>query len=372
MAGVYIHIPFCTRKCGYCDFYSCTRLELRDAVLKEIGRELEAEHGFIGDAPVRTIYFGGGTPSLCTPAQLQELIDLVRRLWDCSEVGEITVEANPDDLTPEWLHALAATDVNRLSIGIQSFIDRDLRFMNRRHTAHTAVDAVQEAQRAGFGNITVDLIYGIPGMSLAEWRSNIESVLGLGVQHISAYHLTIEEGTPLGRQAAAGLLSPVDERVSEEQYLLLHRMLTAAEFEHYEISNFALPGFRARHNCSYWTGEPYLGVGPSAHSYNGRMRRSCAPSVETYLADRSSAYTAETLTDTDRYNEFVMTSLRTAEGIDIHDMERRFGPERASEFEKSARRHLESGLLARRGNHWLIQPEKYLVSDIVISDLFVQ
>ena len=371
MAGIYIHIPFCASKCGYCDFYSCTRLELRDAVLEEIGRELEAERGFLCDAPLRTIYFGGGTPSVCTPAQLQGVIDRVRGLWDCSGIEEITVEANPDDLSPEWLHALATTDADRLSIGVQSFIDRDLHFMNRRHTARAAIDAVGEAQRAGFGNITVDLIYGIPGMSLAEWQSNIETALRLDIQHISAYHLTIEEATQFGQQAAAGLLSPVDEQASEDQYLLLHGMLTAAGFEHYEISNFALPGFRARHNSSYWTGEPYLGIGPSAHSYNGRVRRSCAPSVETYLADRAGSYTIETLTDADRYNEFVMTSLRTAEGIDIHDMTRRFGEERAAEFEKSARRHSASGLLVRRGDRWLVPPEKYLVSDAVISDLFL-
>ncbi len=371
MAGIYIHIPFCASKCGYCDFYSCTRLELRDAVLAEIGRELEAERGFLGNAPLRTIYFGGGTPSVCTPEQLQEVIDRVRGLWDCSGVEEITVEANPDDLTPEWLHALAATDVNRLSIGVQSFIDRDLRLMNRRHTARAAIDAVGEAQRAGFGNITVDLIYGIPGMSLAEWWANIETALGLGVQHISAYHLTIEDTTPFGRQAAAGQLTPIDERASEEQYLLLHAMLTAAGFEHYEISNFARPGFRALHNSSYWTGEPYLGAGPSAHSFDGRVRRNSPPSVDAYLADRAGGYITETLTAADRYNEFVMTSLRTAEGIDMREMERRFGAERATEFEISAQPHLASGLLIRQGYRWFIPPEKYLVSDAVISELFL-
>lgn len=371
MAGIYIHIPFCVRKCGYCDFYSCTRLELRDAVLAEIACELEAERGFLGDAPVRTIYFGGGTPSVCAPAQLQAIIDRVRGLWDCTGLGEITVEANPDDLTPEYLRGLAATDANRLSIGVQSFVDRDLRFMNRRHTARAAADAVRDAQRAGFGNITIDLIYGIPGMSGEEWRANIETAIGLGVQHISAYHLTIEENTQFGHRAAAGELAPIDERASEEQYLLLHRMLTEAGFEHYEISNFALPGFRARHNSAYWTGEPYLGVGPSAHSFDGRVRRSGAPSAEAYLADRQGGYTTEILTDTDRYNEFVMTSLRTAAGVDTHEMEQRFGRARAAEFERTAAQYLSSGLLVRCGNRYTVPAGKYLVSDVVISDLFV-
>ena len=371
MAGIYIHIPFCKRKCGYCDFYSCTRLELRGEVLAEILRELEAELGFIGDVPLRTIYFGGGTPTVYEPEQLQAVIAKVRKLWDCSGVEEITVEANPDDLTPEYLRALAGTDANRLSIGIQSFIDRDLRLMNRRHTAQTALGAVREAQEAGFRNITIDLIYGIPGMAAAEWQSNIETAIGLGVQHISAYHLTIEEGTPFGRQAAAGKLRPVDEPASEEQYLMLHGMLTAAGFEHYEISNFARPGFRAAHNSAYWQGEPYLGVGPSAHSFNGSVRRSSASSVEAYLSARQDGYTSETLTPKDRYNEFVMISLRTSEGLDTDVMAQKFGPAGVAAFAASAARHVASGLLVQSDGRYFIPAERFLVSDVVIADLFI-
>lgn len=371
MAGIYIHIPFCRRKCAYCDFFSVTDTGSRDAVLREIIRELRSERGFIGDLPVGTVYIGGGTPSVYEPSELQTLIDTVKEMWDCGGLGEITVEANPDDLTPEYLTELAKTDVNRLSIGIQSFSDRDLRLMNRRHTAAAAVDAVREAQQAGFANITIDLIYGIPGMSSAEWRQNIETAVSLGVQHISAYHLTIEQGTPFGRLAAERRLTPVDEAASEEQYLTLHKMLTGAGFEHYEISNFALPGYRARHNSSYWSGEPYLGAGPSAHSFNGTVRRSSACSTAPYLDNVSTpVYVSETLTAADRYNEFVMTSLRCAEGIDTGVMRQKFGEQAVADFIAGADRHIGS-LLRVEGERYYIPAEKYLLSDIVISDLFI-
>lgn len=366
MAGIYVHIPFCKSKCGYCDFFSVTETGSRGAVLRGIIRELQSERGFIGDQPVATIYFGGGTPSICTPSELQSLIDTIKGLWDCNVLGEITVEANPDDLNPDYLAELAKTDVNRLSIGVQSFIDRDLRLMNRRHTAVAAVEAMRNAQKAGFDNITIDLIYGIPGMSAAEWRRNIETALELGVQHISAYHLTIEQGTPFESMTA------VDDAVSEEQYLILHNMLTEAGFEHYEISNFALPGFRARHNSSYWSGEPYLGVGPSAHSFDGFERRSSARSIIPYLDEAAApVYTTETLTDVDRYNEFIMTSLRCAEGADTDIMRQKFGEQSVSDFIAGAHRYIIGGLLQVEGVRYYIPPEKYLLSDFIIGDLFV-
>lgn len=371
MAGIYIHIPFCKRKCGYCDFFSVTDVGSRSAVLRGIVRELRAERSFIGDEPVKTIYIGGGTPTVYAPSDLQSLIDTVKELWDCTGLGEITAEANPDDLTPEYLAALAATDVNRLSIGVQSFSDCDLRLMNRRHTAQAAVDAVRKTQRAGFDNITIDLIYGIPAMSSAEWRQNIETALGLGVQHISAYHLTIEPDTPFGRLAAEHRLAPVDDAVSEEQYLILHDMLTEAGFEHYEISNFALLGFRARHNSSYWHGESYLGAGPSAHSFNGAQRRSSARSIAPYLDEAAKpVYDTETLTPADRYNEFVMTSLRCAEGVDVGVMRQKFGEQAAADFIAGAERHIGS-LLRVEGARYYIPAKKYLLSDVVIGDLFV-
>jgi oxygen-independent coproporphyrinogen-3 oxidase len=362
MAGIYVHIPFCRRRCGYCDFYSCTDVGLLDRVVEAIGGELTRQREWLGDARIETLYFGGGTPSLCSPGQLQGIVERVRGLWDC-DLREVTVEANPDDLTEEYAARLAATDVNRLSIGVQTFIDRDLRIMNRRHTARRAVEAVAAAQHAGFDNVTIDLIYGIPGMSAAEWRANIERALGLGVQHISAYHLTIEPGTPFAA------LRPVDDAVSQEQFLVLHRMLTDAGYEHYEVSNFALAGRRARHNAAYWSGQPYLGVGPGAHSYDGRARRSFPWPVGDYLAGRD--YAVEVLTPADRHNELIMTRLRTAEGIDGAELERLFGREALDRFARGAARFVAQGLLLHDGDRWRIPPEKFLLSDVVIGGLFV-
>ena len=369
MAGIYIHIPFCKSKCGYCDFFSVAPDGAHERVMQGIVRELEAQQGFI-EEPIETIYIGGGTPSLCMPHRLQSLIDTVKRLWDCSRVGEVTVEANPNDLSPQYLRQLARTDVNRLSIGVQSFCDRDLQLMGRRHRAAAGAEAVREAQKAVFSNISIDMIYAVPSMSSAQWRRNIEQALSLEVQHISAYHLTLEHETPFGRLAASGKLIPVDDAVSEEQYLILHRTLCTAGFEHYEISNFARPGYRAQHNSSYWHGKPYLGVGPSAHSFNGVMRRSSAPSLTPYLDAIPITYATETLTAADHYNELIMTSLRCAEGLNGALLRQRFGESALQEFMAAARPHILRGTLAVEGTRYYIPPEKFLLSDTVISDLF--
>lgn len=350
VVGIYVHIPFCRRRCGYCDFFSSTDTGLMDAVVKGIKTELRREQKFM-EEPVRTIYFGGGTPSLCSPERLQGIVDVVREVFVC-ELEEVTAEANPDDLTPEYLDALAETDINRLSIGVQSFVDRDLQLMGRRHTARAAMEAVRGAVRR-FENVTIDLIFGIPGMSHEEWRANIKTALSLGVQHISAYHLTFEEGTPFARN-----LKPVDDAVSEDQFRLLHEMLTAAGYEHYEVSNFALPGRRARHNAAYWQGEPYLGVGPGAHSYNRRARRNFVGTVADYAAGRGD-YRVEELSDTDLRNELIMTRLRTSEGL----------PQEYLATEAAAP-YIARGLLVLSGGHYRIPPEKFLLSDAVIAGLF--
>lgn len=370
MAGLYIHIPFCVQKCGYCDFYSSTRLEMRGRLHAALMREMEREQGFLEGRTLDTIYIGGGTPTVYAPAELQMLVEAAKGLWGLAPGGEVTVEANPDDLTPAYLEGLAAAGVNRLSIGIQSFIDRDLRLMNRRHTAQAAVGAVRDARAAGFGNVTIDLIYGIPGMSPREWEDNISTALGLGVEHISAYHLTIEDDTPFGRAAARGRLRAVDEQTSERHYMALHTMLTGAGYEHYEISNFALPGFRARHNSSYWQGEPYLGIGPAAHSYNGVVRRTFPPSVEAYLDAGPEEYITERLTPQDRYNEYVMTRLRTAEGIDLGEAERLFGAARTARIVQDAAPWLESQTLVVSQRRMAVPPARMLVSDAVIESLF--
>ena len=373
MAGLYIHIPFCKRKCLYCDFYSCTSLARKDELLEALLREMAMQRDFLGSAPLRTLYIGGGTPSVYTPEQLQRLIERAGELWSCASFDEVTAEVNPDDLTPEYVAALTRTGIGRLSIGIQSFVDRHLQFMNRRHTAQAAVDAVHRVQDAGFRNVTIDLIYGIPGMTSDEWAGNLEQALRLQVQHISAYHLTFEPGTEFGRRLAAGKLCAVDEEVSCRQYMMLHERLTAAGFEHYEISNFARPGYRARHNSAYWSGEPYLGIGPSAHSFDGRNRRWVVSSVERYQTagdDALKLYEGESLTDTDRYNEYLMTSLRRIEGLSAVELERRFGARKLRMFCAEAERFVAGGVMIHEGEHYRIPPENFLISDGIICDLF--
>ena len=373
MTGIYLHIPFCKRLCHYCDFYSATALTLKGAVLATMERELQCLADFVPDRDAATIYIGGGTPSLCTPGELGSLLGAVHRTWDTSAVAETTLEANPDDLTPAYLGELRALGIDRLSIGVQSFIDRDLRLMNRRHDAAAAIRAVGDAQRAGFDNLTIDLIYGIPGMSTAEWEANLGQALTLGVQHISAYHLTIEEGTFFGRLAREGRLQPVPDETSEKQYALLHDRLTGAGFEHYEISNFALPGRRAVHNSSYWNGTPYVGAGPSAHSFNGTERRWNVANNRAYL-DRFAGDTyfeTERLTATDRYNEYLMTRLRTADGLRATDLAARFGAPKLQEFLGSARPLLDRGLLlCDDGDRYRIGHDRFLVSDTIIAELF--
>ncbi len=373
MAGLYIHIPFCKKVCGYCDFYKSASLSKKEALLNALIKEMQHRRIFMDKHRLETIYLGGGTPTTCSPDELGHLLTVAEKLWGCDDVGEITVEANPDDLTTEYLQALrTATPINRLSIGIQSFIDRDLTFMNRRHTARQAIDAVQKAQNLGFDNISIDLIYGIPGMTIEEWENNIETALSLQVQHVSAYHLTFEPRTPFGIKAERGELQPVDETCSETEYLLLHRMLTEAEFEHYEISNFALAGYRSRHNSSYWNDTPYLGVGPAAHSYDGDTRWQTVASLSRYIAEAGTEtiYTYERLNSEERYNEFVMVSLRTAEGIDLNRLESLFGARKLQFFLHSARRFIENGSLKTDGKKYWLPPERFLIADYIIGELF--
>ena len=368
MAGLYFHIPFCKRICAYCDFYKSVRLEQMDGVTAAMHRELDERQDYLRGEAVTTRYFGGGTPSLYAPAALKGLLNHAAQLFDCSGAAETTLEANHDDLTGDYLAGLREAGIDRLSIGIQSFDDDCLKLMNRRHTAAQAIGAVRAAQRAGFGNITADLIFGIPGFGGDSLKRSLDGVLSLGVQHISAYHLTVEPGTAFGRRAARGQFAPVDEATSETEYALVHETLTGAGFEHYEVSNFALPGFRARHNAAYWHGVKYLGIGPAAHSFDGRERHWNVASVTEYIGGAPAE--AETLTDRDRFNEYVMTRLRTAEGIDLREAERLFGKERAARVLRDAEPWLKSRTLVLAAGRMAVPPARMLVSDAVIETFF--
>ncbi len=365
MSGIYVHIPFCRRICHYCDFHHSASLARKGEMLEAIGRELAQRRGEVPLQRVRTLYFGGGTPSVCTPDEIGRLVRQVREQWAVDRFDEVTLEANPDDLTPGYLSALRDIGIDRLSIGVQSFHDRHLERMNRRHTARAAVEAVEAAHAAGFANLTIDLIYGLPGMTLREWREDMEQAVALPVQHISAYHLTVEPRTVFGRQG----LTPVGEEVSEQHFALLRERLQAAGFEHYEVSNFARPGFRARHNSAYWLGAPYLGVGPSAHSYDGARRRSWnVSSNPLYLAGIPPE--EELLTDTDLQNEYLMTRLRTVDGISTAEFSARFGETETRRLETQCAVFEAAGDLFRTPTGWAIPPARWLISDYVISRLF--
>ena len=368
MAGLYFHIPFCKRICAYCDFYKSVRLEQMDGVTAAMHRELDERQDYLRGEAVTTRYFGGGTPSLYAPAALKGLLNHAAQLFDCSGAAETTLEANPDDLTGDYLAGLREAGIDRLSIGIQSFDDDCLKLMNRRHTAAQAIGAVRAAQRAGFGNITADLIFGIPGFGGDSLKRSLDGVLSLGVQHISAYHLTVEPDTAFGRRAARGEFRAVDEQISETEFLTVHHTLTEAGFEHYEVSNFALPGFRARHNAAYWHGAKYLGIGPAAHSFDGEERHWNACSVEKYIAGDPAE--RELLTNRDRFNEYVMTALRTAEGIDTREVAARFGTKRLERMREEAAPYLQSGALRDAGGRLAVPPERFLISDAVIEALF--
>lgn len=368
MAGLYFHIPFCRRICAYCDFFRSAELKWLPAAVQTMHTEMDEQRDFLCDSNIRTIYFGGGTPSLVEPSQVQLLIDHAARLWDCSQVGEITLEANPDDITPEYVEALRSTDVNRVSLGVQSFDDEELRFMNRRHSAADAAAAVRRLQDAGIENITIDLIFGVDGFGEQVLDRSLAQALELDVQHVSAYHLTIEQNTAFHRRLERGQMRIVAEEQSEREYALVHRRLTEAGYEHYEVSNFAREGYRAQHNSSYWHGEEYLGIGTGAHSFNGGVRRWSQQPVAEYIAERR--YEEELLSEQDHRNERVMTALRCAEGIDLEAFESRFGAVAKEQILQAAKLWIAQGDVVVSERRMRIPTERFLISDAVIESLF--
>ena len=340
-----------------------------DSVIEAMHSELEEQAGYLNDKKIRTIYFGGGTPSLLPPAELQHFIDHAAELYDCNEVSEITTEANPDDIDTKYAEALANTSVNRVSLGIQSFDDEALRFMNRRHSAEEAREAIGRLRNSGIQNISGDLIFGIARFGGESLEHSLQSLIALGVEHISAYHLTIEPRTALGKLTEQGRYTPIDEATSEIEYRTVHQRLTQAGYEHYEVSNFALNGYRARHNSAYWQGVPYLGIGPGAHSFSGEERRWCVSSAREY-GEGKFLYESEQLTSTDHLNEYVMTSLRRIEGIDLNYIEQRFGTHHAERIVQASTEWLRRGTLTLQGNTLAIPAQEMLLSDAIIEDLF--
>ena len=358
MAGIYIHIPFCKSRCAYCDFYSTTELPLRTRYVDALIHEYELRKHELSE-PVRTIYIGGGTPSQLRTDDLARLLQTL----PTAEVEELTLEANPQDVTPEKLQGWLDAGVNRLSIGIQSFHNRTLRRLGRRHDAPAARRAVEMAKEYGFKNISIDLIYATPEQTLEEWKEDILDALALDVPHISTYCLMYEEGTPLYDLLKQGRVQELDEDMVNTMYGMLCEALRAAEYKHYEVSNFALPGFESRHNSNYWNDTPYLGLGAGAHSYDGNVRRANNPDLLAYLSASMNdevPHIDEILTESDRYNEQIMLGLRTSNGVAI--TEQRL---------KDAQRYIEQGLLVKDNGRLRATQKGLNILNRIIEDLMI-
>lgn len=372
MPGLYIHIPFCKQACHYCNFHFSTSLKYKGEMVEAIVKELALQRDYLGGAALETIYFGGGTPSLLEERELGAIIDQIYRLFPVAEAPEITLEANPDDLTSQQVRVLRNSPVNRLSVGVQSFSEEDLRFMNRAHTAGEAQDCIKRAQDAGFENLNIDLIYGSPTTSDEQWAENLRLFFGFHIPHLSPYCLTVEPRTALEHFVRKGAAPPVDEEKAARQFEYLIDAMEARGYEHYEISNFALPGRYSRHNASYWSGAPYLGAGPAAHSFNGEARQWNAANNAAYLqalGEGRLPFELEILSPADRYNEYVMTSLRTSRGCDLAHI-RALPEDYSAHFLAQIEPFLAQGNVARAGEVFTLTRSGKLLADGIAAECF--
>jgi oxygen-independent coproporphyrinogen-3 oxidase len=372
MSGIYIHIPFCKQACHYCDFHFSTSLKKKDELIQALVKELTLRKDEMINQKVETIYFGGGTPSLLANDELQLLIDTVYKYYYVDANPEITLEANPDDLTIQRIYELAISPINRLSIGIQSFFDEDLKLMNRAHNANEAKRCLEEATKY-FENVTIDLIYGIPGLTNKRWIENIETALAFKIPHISSYALTVEPKTALESFIKKGTINDVEDDVAQEQFHLLIEKLESEDYVQYELSNFGKSDFFSKHNTSYWQGKSYLGIGPSSHSFNGKQRSWNVRNNSTYIKSLSNnvlPMEVETLSTTDKYNEYVMTGLRTIWGVSIHKIEQDFGESYKNFLLEQLQKHKNEDLLYIDDDKIGITNKGKFLSDGIASDLF--
>lgn len=371
MAGIYLHIPFCRQACTYCNFHFTTSLRYKNELVDALAQEAESERPYLQNETVNTIYFGGGTPSILDIADLQKLLSVIRNNYPVAADAEITLEANPDDISAGKLQAWKTLGINRLSIGVQSFFEEELRWMNRAHTSQEAVNSLQLAVQA-FDNITMDLIYGSPLLTDDMWKQNVQRALGLRIPHLSCYALTVEEKTPLHKLINTSKAADVDNEKQARQFLLLVQWLKENGYEHYEVSNFAKPGFRSRHNSSYWKGEKYLGLGPSAHSYNGTERRWNVANNHLYskgITTGQPPRETETLAPAQMLNEYIMISMRTSEGMNLDRIESEFGKDQRERIQALLTKY--PGLLTITGATVQLTDEGMLRADGIASDLFV-
>jgi oxygen-independent coproporphyrinogen-3 oxidase len=374
MAGIYIHIPFCRKACHYCDFHFSISMDQLPSMLKALEKEIITRKDDLQGEILETIYLGGGTPSLLTYRQLGSLFGVIRDHYEISRDPEITMEGNPDDLSLPYMKALLDLGINRLSIGIQSFHGEDLAFMNRSHGTRQSHRCLGMAREAGFRNLNIDLIYGLPGLSMGKWEKNLEMATGYLPEHIAAYHLTYEKGTVLDYRRRKKKFSVPEEKISLDQYALLTDHLQHKGYMHYEISNFALPGHISRHNSAYWRGGKYLGVGPSAHSFDGNTRRWNLARNTSYIRSVLAGmayYETEELDMNTRYHDYVMTSLRTMWGIDLEYIGKTFGQTCKDHCVKGADPFLQSGRMTQHGNRLLLSKEGMFIADHIIASLFL-
>lgn len=369
MSGIYVHIPFCKSKCAYCNFFSVVSDKGRDAFLAALKREAVQRRYYLGGEAVRTVYFGGGTPSLLKPSEIAGILEVLRLNYDMIDSPEVTLEANPDTVSKESLLDYKSMGINRLSIGIQSFFDDDLQYLSRKHDSKHAMQVLDWASEVGFQEITLDLIYGIPTLTDEKWNRNIDIFLSTGFNHLSAYALTVEEKTALGQRISKGLAAAVNEDNTIRHYEILTSRAADAGFEHYEISNFARPGHQSKHNTIYWKGEKYLGLGPSAHSFDGSSRQWNVAGVKDYCDNYS--FEREELTLDDLYNEYVMTSLRTNWGCDLGFVRDSFGEKYAEKFEKGVQKHILSGKMLEIDRNFILNDSGMLFADGIAAELFM-
>ena len=374
MSGIYIHIPFCRQKCHYCDFYKTLNISLKQKFLDSLKKEILQRRDYLDNEKIDTIYFGGGTPSVLNEKELNGILSFIKKKFRLADNVEITFEANPDDLTRDYIKGITRAGINRLSIGVQSFNDRFLKIMNRRHNARQAVESIENANAEGIVNISLDLIYGLPELSEKEWKNSLNRLFQLPVKHLSAYHLTYHEGTIFYNWLKKGTLKELEESESVLQFNILIDESQKNGFEQYEISNFAKERMYSKHNTSYWNGTSYLGLGPSAHSFNGISRRWNISNTEEYLVAvemNRSYHEEEILNEKEMFNEYIITRIRTKWGISLNSISKRFGESKAFFLKKGIESYLSEGLIIQNEDILTLSKKGLFISDKIMTDLMI-
>lgn len=374
MNGIYIHVPFCISKCAYCNFFSLASESKMNDYVETLKKEIIFRKDYLGGETVKTIYFGGGTPSLLPTKSIEEIINLIRKNFNIDDNPEITLEANPDTINKEKMSLLKQMGVNRISVGIQSFFDDDLQYLGRRHDSRHALQVMEDLKNVNFDKITLDLIYGIPTLTEEKWNKNLDTFFSTGISHLSAYALTVEPKTILGHKIKNGDLQDINEDNTIRHYEILIEKTKEQGFEHYEISNFAKENCRSQHNSIYWTDEKYLGLGPSAHSYDKTSRQWNVSNLTEYIklaGNSDNCFEKEILSKEDKYNEYVMTSLRTSWGCDINKIESDYGISYKNHFLKNIKKYLDSQVMQENNTSFILTDEGMLFADGIASNLFL-